>query len=277
MVASHRLRWAGASFEDKVADAAEDGDLTRGFCRWEGRVRQDYLILFNGRSGSTWLTGLLTGRLGTPQEYFNPGFVSSVAATLGTRDPELFVRALRGKTGCNGYFGAEATSEHIAFFGEDRLFGLLRRPVIFHLWRDNLVGQAVSLFQAVTTGRFHRIAGEEKPEAAAHPRYDGPAIASWFRYLAAVENGNFELLARRNLTAVPLVYEFMIANPDLVLAAIGGALRASRGQLGTVPDSPFRRNTDAGWAAEMEARFRKENAGLVADVLAERLAPPLHR
>jgi trehalose 2-sulfotransferase len=72
-----------------------------------------YVILFSARSGSTWLTSVLsaTGQLGQPEEYINPDFVRDVASFLSTTEEAacLDIAKRRRKTE-NGVFGIDGWS-----------------------------------------------------------------------------------------------------------------------------------------------------------------------
>jgi LPS sulfotransferase NodH len=261
-------------FEQLLADVAEDPVVSAAYAVAARAVERDYLILFNGRSGSTWLTALLTGRLGVPEEYLNPEFLTHVARAVGSTSREGLLTGLRGRTNAGGAFGVEATSEHLAIFGEDTFFAHFPRLVVFNLWRDNLVAQAVSLFRAVETGRYH--SGDEA--RLADPRYDGYKLGQWFLYLAHIENENFALLARFGLTATPLVYETMVVDPEGTLDTFYRALALDRP---ADVDSAARALPDrlavGDWAAEVERRFRADHPDTVAEAYARRLAPPLDR
>lgn len=173
-------------------------------------VKHDYLILFNGRTGSSWLTSVLSGHLGNPEEYLNPEFLRDVAIRAGSDNPRKIMLGLRGLTQSNGVFGIEATSEHIELFGEDIFFSCFKNLKVFHLWRENLVAQAVSLYRAVSTGYFHSHEGTAKKE---DPTYNGMALFNWYTYLAHVENGNTNMLINRGLleNSIPITYETMMA------------------------------------------------------------------
>src|SRR5262245_3349013 len=53
--------------------------------------RDLYVIFLTPRSGSTWLTDLLrlTGTLGCPQEWLNPGFLGGSEMALGCIPPRV--------------------------------------------------------------------------------------------------------------------------------------------------------------------------------------------
>jgi LPS sulfotransferase NodH len=236
-----------------------------------GRVTHNYLILFNGRAGSSWLTALLAEKLGRPGEYLNPDFLPDVARNVGAVDREGLLTGLQGDTATNGVFGVEATSEHLRDFGIGAFFAHFRDLAVFHLWRDNLVAQAISVFRAVQTRYFHSTDGGAAPPL---PAYDGAEIAHWFRHMGAVETLNFRLLDRLGLHAEPLVYETMVVDPAGTLASFYRVLGLPMPP-DTAPAVLPSKVTPGAWATEMEERFRAEHAQLVRKVQANRLSPRL--
>jgi LPS sulfotransferase NodH len=181
MASDQMAELAEQTFDDLVAGAAPNPENRALYDRLAGGVTVNYLILFTARSGSSWLTQALTRKLGTPEEYINPAFVRQVAEVVGANDRRSFIRGVQGRTHTSGVFGIEATSEHIARFGEEQFFSLLTpNIVVFHLHRWNLVQQAISLFRATETGHYHSPQGVT-PD---NPPYDGDKIRHWLNYIA---------------------------------------------------------------------------------------------
>ncbi|MBL0374976.1 hypothetical protein JJB09_23460 [Rhizobium sp. KVB221] len=253
------------SFENIVKDLAVDECLGRSAVDAAKSVVADYLIIFNGRSGSSWLTSLLAGRLGNPDEHINPEFLRQSATTVGAVEAKTFMQALRGVAQIDGVFGIEATSEHIAIFGEDVFFKAFPKLTVFHLWRENLVAQAVSLFRATATGYFHSVEGDNPVD----PEYNAAKLSEWFRYLAHVENLNVELVERRSLQPINLTYETLFMDKQKTLAVFYRALGMP------VPDTDLPvdekiRKIGGNWSKDTEAKFRQDHAELIASVEAVR-------
>src|SRR5689334_14797234 len=159
-----------------------------------------YVILFTPRSGSTWLTSLLsaTGCLGRPEEFLNPAFLRDVAKALNCTSREsLFPALIRRCKTANGVFGVEVRSNDIRLFSEHDFFDGIGHDARFYcLWRDNIVAQGVSLYKAVTTGKWHSSDGRSEVGPIA---YDTAAIKQWIEHIPQIENDNYDLLCRRSI------------------------------------------------------------------------------
>lgn len=224
-------------------------------------VRINYLILFNGRAGSSWLSGVLESHhLGRPYEHINPEFLRHNAQHYGVNDQGSYMDAIRGETSVDGVFGIEATSEHITIFGEDAFFDALPNVTVFHLWRQNQVAQAVSLYRAVSTGFFHS-SGTGNPS---NPRYDGQELLNWYRYLAAVENENFALLERRRLWAQPLVYEW-VQSEEAVINIFNRVLGTTTSTAKRTPKEELKKIA-GDWNRMAEDEFRNSYAREIQDI-----------
>jgi LPS sulfotransferase NodH/ribosome modulation factor len=237
--------------------------------------------MFSPRSGSSWLTSVLsaTRKFGMPEEYINPDFLPDVVRATHARTPQQLLNMLmRLRKSPNNVFGIEAREVDITLFGFDAFRDTLGPETLyFHLWRDNLVAQGVSLFRAIATGRFH-----SDSAAAAAPAYDGPAILEWVRHVAATENANVRMLRALGVPARRLVYEEMIKDRETLLEQFAHALAVrfvpgefaarAKGELSKVGDD---------WNEMAEQRLRAEYPDDVGALEAERLvkrgiAPPLH-
>jgi LPS sulfotransferase NodH len=259
-------------FENIVRDLAVDDAARLAEAARLGLAERCYLIFFSARSGSSWLTSLLsaTRRLGFPEEYLNPEFVRSVAGALNARTPATVLDMLRRrKRTPNGIFGMEVRAVDIALFDEALFFETFGpQTIIFNLWRDNIVSQGVSLYRAVSTGHYHSTdAGPPAP-----PPYDAGGITRWITHLLNTENSNLELLAKWGRPARFLRYEDIMRDPQTTLHQFADALRVdlppneASGEAG-----PRHEKIGDGWNREAEERFRREDAGFVADVEARRL------
>lgn len=231
-----------------------------------------YVIIFTARSGSSWLTNLLseTKQLGFPEEYLNPNFVRSVAAAVNSTVPEDFLAGLqRRRKTPNGVFGIEARELDIEAFGAEYFFKAFNESAtFFNLWRRNIVAQAVSLFRAVETQQFHIKQGEM---VAPPPAYDSKGIGKWVIHLAMQENENFSMLMQRGRPFVNICYEEMIVNRwqvqqlfarhldiQLVTQALAG------------PAEPLPAKIGDDWNDEAERRFRTDAERLLERVEANR-------
>jgi trehalose 2-sulfotransferase len=231
-----------------------------------------YVIFFSPRSGSSWLTSVLssTGFLGTAEEYLNPEFVPDIIKAVNTRQPDRFLEILRRRRKSpNGVFGMEVRAVDVALFGEDRFFRVFGADtVFFNLFRVNIVAQAISLYRAVTTKRFH---SNEASATVIPPDYDPEAIQEWLAHVAQTETENAEMLHRRVRGCHNLRYEEVVRDRsgtiELFRTALGVAsdvpesLTASENELTKIGDV---------WNEDAERRFRSERADVVARTEASR-------
>ncbi len=234
---------------------------------------RNYVIFFSARSGSTWLTSILsaTRRLGFPEEYVNPAFVREVAQNQNTRDPRCLLQMLkrRCKTD-NGVFGIEVRHIDVEMLDEKEFFEEFDRSTIFfHLWRENLIAQGISLFRAVVTQRFH---STSTGGTSAPPEYDAEGIASWVRHVASTENQNVQMLQRWERPALELRYEEIVKDRqktiELLARSVGVAFEPGEFAQQT-GDEPTKIGDN--WNVEAEQRFRSDRAALVAELEANRL------
>lgn len=166
-------------------------------------------------------------------------------------------------------FGIEVTCEHVEIFGEERFFKAVVRPCVFHLWRENLVAQTVSIYKAVKTGHFHSTDGV----AAADPEFIPAEMANWYRYMARVENGNVELMKRRGIVPVNLTYETIFADPYKTLLLFHDALNREMPQTATISSKVEKIASD--WNALSETTFRTMFASLIEETENNRLVKTL--
>ncbi len=235
-----------------------------------------YVITFTARSGSSWLTNVLseTKQLGFPEEYLNPNFVRGVASAVNSIVPEDFIAGLqRRRQSPNGVFGLEARELDIESFGADCFFKIFDdNTVFFNLWRNNLVAQAVSLFRAVETQQFHIKQGDE---TAPPPAYNTKSIGKWMLHLAMQENANLKMLQQRRRPFVNLCYEEMVSNRKQTLRIFAHALGVEltpETLLGQAERLLVKLGDD--WNGETEKRFRTEAATLVSRIEANRKIKP---
>ncbi len=262
----------GMSFANLVRDLEVDDTVFRQ--DWVRLTPADrtYVVVFTARSGSTWLTSVLsaTKRLGFPEEYINPDFVRAVAQAQNTRDPECLLQMLkRRRRTSNGVFGIEVRAIDVALLGEEAFFRVFNdKTVFFNLWRDNIVAQSISLFRAVATGHYHSTDGQGRSP----PTYDAEAIRRWLRHVAITENDNLRMLQRAQQSTIELRYEDIVRDRWGTIEAFARALDvfiAPRELYGRSEGETRKIGDD--WNAETEVRFRSEQPDYVTEVEAARL------
>jgi LPS sulfotransferase NodH len=235
---------------------------------------RNYIIVFSPRSGSTWLNSVLTATqlLGQPGEYINPAFVRSVAAQMNCKDPSgLLAMLRRRRKSPNGVFGIKLTAVDVVLFGEAAFFTAFGTDtVIFHLWRENLVAQGLSLYRAVCSGQFHE--SDVQKAMAAAPPYDAARIAHWVLHVANYENQNMLMLTRHRLCPRSLRYGDLVGNTAAAISifadALGVDLPVAR-PWDPAAGAPRKLGDD--WNRATELRFRREQAEFMREIERRRL------
>lgn len=271
------------SFASRVRDLqVDDAEFRRRMERLTPAGRC-YVIFFSPHAGSTWLKQVLSasGSLGFPDEYLNPGQIRSLAGAMQTRDPAGLLQMLkRRRKTPNGVFGMEVRSIDVRFFGQEVFFSEFDgKTAFFHLWRGNIVAQAVSLYRAVATGTLH--AKAEAPPAP-EPGYDAVKIESWLRQIVQIENDNLDMLRQSGRAVQHLRYEDIVLDPDGTIERFARALGLPAGP-GGLPAAPGQAVGNIGddWITGAEQRFRAERPDVVDKIETARLirsldtVPPL--
>src|SRR5271166_1902157 len=247
------------SFANIVKDVPVDGATLDRDMATIAPSDKNYIIFFTPRSGSSWLTSILsaTEKLGYPEVYVNPAFVRDVVKTTNARTPELLIKMLRRKCKTsNGVFGIEVRAIDVSLFGEREFFGEVDpATVIYCLWRGNTVARGISLYRAGTTGRFH--SSEEKvPPARAYSATD---IRYWIQDVANAESANLRMLEQHNLTARFLCYEDLVGDCSTALSLFAEPLGVSldAAEPNQQPSDGLTKIADA-WNFATEVRFRRE-------------------
>jgi LPS sulfotransferase NodH len=206
--------------------------------------RRAYVICTIPRSGSTWLTELAaqTGRLGLPQEWFNPGFLHGIEQHLGCLPPRLlgvddineYIRIICTRyCSSDGTMGIEFNADHLREFLQllDQPLRLQRPLQFFFLRRRDLVPQAISFYRSLESGLFHSY--QEAPslrEKFDAVSYSPDRILALMRHLADHEIYFERLFADCQVDPCRLFYEDLARDPGQVLRCV-----MKRVALGTDP------------------------------------------
>jgi LPS sulfotransferase NodH len=258
-------------FANLVRDLEVDGDIFLRDMERLTAAERTYVVFFTARSGSTWLTSVLsaTGRLGYPEEYINPEFVRDVAKAQNSRDPEGVLQMLkRRRRTSNGVFGIEVRAVDVQLLDQRSFFRVFDdKTTFFNLWRDNIVAQGISLYKAVMTQHFHSSDGRVGPP----PRYDADGIRHWLQHVADTENANQCMLHCEGRKATSLRYEDIVRDRASTIEAFAHTLGVivHMGEFAGPMEAEMRRIGDE-WNAEAERRFRREQADYVTAIEAVR-------
>jgi LPS sulfotransferase NodH len=185
-------------------------------------VGPGYLICATPRSGSYFLCDLLrsTGVLGRPHEYFATDSMRrrGIADYPDDLTAKLAIVRSRGCTP-NGVFGAKVFPLHFGGTAPATVLREMGEPVLIHLKRTDLLGQAISLTRAAISHAF--FAGEAGRE---EPRFDAALIRDYLELIIRW-NAIWELwFARCGVVPVSLSYEALIADPQLSIDRVASAL-----------------------------------------------------
>ncbi len=213
-------------FRDRTLDdllsrnAVNEEKFERDMHRIEPSTR-NYIILFTPRSGSTYLTGLLSSTkcAGFPEEWFNPNWIGKVAARLNADTVDRYVEMLkRHKKTLNGVFGAELSFFHYSMVQDcTDFFAHFPPPTpFFILFREDIILQSISLYKAVESGVFHLTEGDSRNLEAIDNilKYDSIKIKYWINHIRRQEEGILRLVSERRLNARVLSYEKMFSVED---------------------------------------------------------------
>lgn len=174
-----------------------------------------YIIHFTPRSGSSWLTEVLTAArtLGRPNEWFNPSFMPNIANVVQANTLDDYVDAVQRQGTTRGLFGAEVTAHQVfAVFGSYAKFHQhFADARDFWLIRKDIVLQAVSLYKMVSTGVSHRPANSSETVQTADARFEYSAreIERWLRHIWAAEIENERYFREFGRRPIRLCYEIL--------------------------------------------------------------------
>lgn len=171
------------------------------------------VIMFTPRSGSSRLTDLFkdTKTLGTPGEFFNPGFVPGIANAFGASDLDEYCAAVLRKRVARGTFSVEVTYRQMlrTFGSEERFVGHLRPTHWAWLIREDIVAQAVSSSRQIQTRVAHNTGLSSDVLDAAEKKfvYDGPDIRKQLLSIRMNELETETMFRRFGIRPLRLSYE----------------------------------------------------------------------
>ncbi len=196
--------------------------------------RLRYLICSTQRTGSTLLSDMLenTGVAGCPLEYFNDVYIQVHCRDKGIRqlNRQDYVNEIeRRRTSPNGVFGVKAHLQQLRLWFKGAPPGALPAflrsfdGLVFIRRRDKL-GQAVSLYRALLSGRWTSqhaaLAASEEPP----PAFDAMAITASLHEVLESENAWQKVFAALSLNPHEVFYEDLAADPPAILEGVFAAL-----------------------------------------------------
>ena len=175
-----------------------------------------YTIFFTPRSGSSWLTSILskTKIMGTPGERFNPNFMPSSTRAKGARNLAQYIEAISRHEAHGGVFGFEITYHQLRrIFENDATFmDHFADSNFFWLIRRDIVSQGVSLDKMVQTqiGHAAQHGSDAIEKSDAIFTYDEERIRKWIIHIRNAEIGTEGLINHYKLSPKRLSYESMM-------------------------------------------------------------------
>ncbi|CAB4050499.1 Stf0 family sulfotransferase [Paraburkholderia phenoliruptrix] len=238
-----------------------------------------YVIFIIARSGSTWLMEMArnSNLLGTPQEWFNEGWIHTSEPVLGCRPPlamgtrdvdKYLERIVEEHRSASGVMGLQLSP-----YQTECLCSMLERPENicklvqpFYLRRHDVVAQAVSLYRSVKSGLFHSYQATPALQSLLDAvEYDGDAIAAWCEHLISGEIFFESTFERLNLSPARFTYEEIVAGPENVLAWMNQTISPGstmRVAANSTYLKPLRTEVTSAWCTQ----FRTERADYLAEL-----------
>ncbi len=201
------------------------------------------LLASEERTGSEYLCQLIgaTGRLGRPSEYLNTYWMRRFIADYPDDVGAQMTIAHRAGTTANRCFAMKAHAVHM-----DRLLtggsvtAAFPDPVFVRLHRRDVVAQAVSLYRARYSNRYHaHVVAEREIE------FDGEAIRQALIELVRAKARWQVYLARNAIAPLTIAYEDLAADPFAAVREIARRLGETIDARAVELASPLRVQHDA--------------------------------
>lgn len=241
--------------------------------------RHPYVMLFTPRSGSSWVADLLTRtrRMGRVIEAFNPNFLPKLTRAMNAATLDEYCAVLPRRMQCDGVFGFQITAYQMrTVFGRDRTFleHYHAQPFVW-LLREDIVGQAISLYKMERAQITHAPALRARPAGAAEAGldYNRARIHHWLKHVRRMEIETEALIARAGLAPLRMSYERNIALKSNHIANVIGR-HVGRGTMKMKPLSSPHARIATPLSRAFTERFETEERSYLAE-LAEARAPLL--
>jgi len=207
------------------------------------------------RTGSEYLCQLMgaTGQLGRPSEYLNtywmrrfiPDYPDAVGAQLAI--------AHRVGTTANRCFAMKMHPAHFdLLLTGGSITAAFPKPVFVRLYRRDLVAQAVSLYRARYSNRYHEYIAAERDID-----FDGEAIRQMLVELARARARWQVYMARNAIDPLMVAYEDLAIDPYPIMHEIGHRAGETIEPRDLALASPIRSQTDE-MSAAWKQRFLEE-------------------
>lgn len=239
-------------------------------------ARQTYCIFFTPRSGSSWLTDVISSsrKMGRPEEYFNPNFVPNIASRINADNITNYTKMAKRHLHSGGVFGFEVTYYQILKAVGEEVFSQLfpNTTKSFYLLREDIVLQAVSLAKAVKTSVFHSVSASDDQIQAADATfvYDGDEIDRWLEHILDQEKKFQGFFSAYGYQPERISYEkMMAAGREKVVGYFSQKLGITLDEENATTERHRKIGSDVN--SVFAARYREEFAKKIAKIDSERL------
>ena len=251
-------------------------DLSKEALKLKPKIKNGYIICITPRTGSTYLTHLLKSNVefGYPNEWMNPRGIEKGLEKNNLSSFNQYINMLwDNHSSKDGVFGIEAPYYHLKILMQiiplDLLLG--KNHHWFHLMRENIVSQSISLYLAQQSGIYHSTdlerEGNTKQEIP-KPVYDGKAIKFGVAKILKWECQYEKLFKDNDVNPVRISYEKIIKDPSATVELFKKTLGINK----TIEFNNCNKIKKIGTNlnAEFEERFRTEYANYLSEVLNKR-------
>lgn len=251
------------NFHNRISDA-----FSTPYINNNNNEAKSYLILFTPRSGSSWLTDIITQQkiLGRPTEWFNPDLIQSAMNGLSRKTYNIheYCQELQNThKSPEGYFGAELTASHLSLLTDlVDIQSTFNNPAYILLLRKNIIAQGISLHLATTTGYFHATNTINQDNLA---EYSEVKIKKWVNEIIKDEKYFHQFIKRKEIDFLMLWHEDIKANTQNTISAVSNHI--TNGLLSTTyePESAHAK-IGSSINKQFEERFRDENKAFIDNI-----------
>ena len=177
------------------------------------------IVAFTNRCGSNLLADLLlkSSAFGLISELLNHDVISSKARDLGANTFPEYIEAIRKQIGRPGKpFGVKASCTQLALLHKYNIFNMFPWTKVVHIYRNDVVAQAVSFYIASRTGRWtSKHTGNETAL-----NYDFEQIRNRFYGLSNDNRRIFQICSALNLSKIDVAYESLVSEPHNEIARV---------------------------------------------------------
>lgn len=237
-------------------------------------IRQSYVIVMTGRTGSTWLATSLRqiDGAGFPLEYFTDDILADFGRSMPRQSPASFVADLVSRYNRGGTFGFKIDPMRLSWLEQYvstvPTFGGPATPWI-DMRRLDLVKQAFSFGRAKLSGRWHRFA-KTPDEPSVHVTVPDDQVWHEIGLILRSERWINAFYARNDLRPLRLFYEEIQDSHNHLLRRVLHKIDPMRewGSLSHVENTTLKLAAEAD--ADEEFEFVTRHIEKLSQILAER-------